>query len=159
MIHIHEELLSREQSEELIFFYNHNSNNSELHDGNHKIFLTNYRDDSFIKEITNRVDKLCKSLWLPPSYRMVLQNSALSKWSNGYFKESNRGNPEDIFAVLIFLNDNYNGGEINIDNTASIKPEVGKGVIFSNSKYYHSINEVKNGDGYVLCFWYINVNR
>jgi len=159
MIHIHEELLSPEQSERLIYFYDKNSENSETYGGTERIFLKNHKDNSFLKEIAGRVDRLCKSLWLPPSYKIALQNAELVKWSEGSSRGEHIDNPEDVFAVIIYLNSDYEGGETKIGSSIVVEPEVGKGLIFSNSKYYHSVNEIKNGNRYVLCYWYINVAR
>jgi len=159
MIHIHEELLSEEQCDELIAFYNKNSNRIEPYESTQTIRLRPFKHDPFIFSILNRIDKLCKSFWLPPSYTITLQNMELVRWPVGSYKGEHIDNPEDVFAVIVYLNDDYEGGETFFTPTLVIKPETGKGVIFSNSKYAHSVPEVKNKDRYTLALWYTKVYK
>tara|TARA_R100001129_G_scaffold44037_1_gene30260 strand:- start:106 stop:546 length:441 start_codon:yes stop_codon:yes gene_type:complete len=57
------------------------------------------------------------------------------------------------FAFIIYLNDEYNGGETIIDNI-KIKPKTGRIVLFSNGFYLHKVNEIKNKKRYTLIGWY-----
>ena len=57
------------------------------------------------------------------------------------------------FAFIIYLNDDYGGGETIIDNI-KIKPKTGRIVLFSNGFYLHKVNEIKNKKRYTLIGWY-----
>ena len=57
------------------------------------------------------------------------------------------------FAFIIYLNDDYSGGETIIDNI-KIKPKTGRIVLFSNGFYLHKVNEIKNKKRYTLIGWY-----
>ena len=59
----------------------------------------------------------------------------------------------DVFAALIYLNDDYVGGETCFENTKVI-PETGKLVIFSNHDLLHSVNMVKQNIRYTLALWF-----
>ena len=59
----------------------------------------------------------------------------------------------DVFAALIYLNDDYSGGETCFENTKVI-PETGKLVIFSNNDLIHSVNMVKENARYTLALWF-----
>jgi Rps23 Pro-64 3,4-dihydroxylase Tpa1-like proline 4-hydroxylase len=62
-------------------------------------------------------------------------------------------NQENKFAysVVLYLNDNYDGGEINFPNqNVKLKPQAGSMLIFpSNEPYVHEVNEVVSGNKYI----------
>jgi len=62
-----------------------------------------------------------------------------------------------ILSVVLYLNDNYEGGELYFKNQdITIKPTAGSIVIFpSNSPYYHESKKIKSGIKYMSPgFWY-----
>jgi hypothetical protein len=59
----------------------------------------------------------------------------------------------DSLAFIIYLNENYKGGETVIENL-KIKPRTGKIVIFSNGKLEHEVNKIEEGTRYTLIGWY-----
>jgi len=58
-------------------------------------------------------------------------------------------------SVLIYLNDDYEGGELEFPNfDIKIKPKAGTLVLFpSNYAYAHIAHPVKNGTKYVIATW------
>ena len=62
---------------------------------------------------------------------------------------------EDIFAAVVYLNDEYIGGETYFENY-KCSPSIGKLVIFSNNKILHQVSEVKEGTRYTLALWFIS---
>ena len=61
--------------------------------------------------------------------------------------------PGDIFATLVYLNNNYSGGQTKFREFA-IEPKVGRLAIFSNFSYYHSVTKVQRNERYTLAGWY-----
>jgi len=59
----------------------------------------------------------------------------------------------DKFAFVIYLNDDYKGGETVIEDLKIIKPEIGKLLTFNGVKYRHCVNEIKLKDRYTLIGW------
>ena len=59
----------------------------------------------------------------------------------------------DKFSFIIYLNNNYEGGETIIDGI-EIKPKVGRLIIFSNGFYLHQVNKITKGKRYTLIAWY-----
>ena len=59
----------------------------------------------------------------------------------------------DSFAFIIYLNDNFDGGETVIDGV-SIRPKIGRLVLFSNGIYKHEVKKVNKGIRYTLIAWY-----
>ena len=59
----------------------------------------------------------------------------------------------DVLSFIIYLNDNYRGGETIIDDI-KITPKTGRLVLFSNGFYLHKVNKIKDKKGYTLIGWY-----
>ena len=79
------------------------------------------------------------------------------RWPVGTFMkphldDNNKHNP-DIFAAMLYLNDDYSGGHTCFEHM-EVKPEVGKLIIFSNAHYLHYVNKVEGAERFVLSFWY-----
>jgi Rps23 Pro-64 3,4-dihydroxylase Tpa1-like proline 4-hydroxylase len=66
-------------------------------------------------------------------------------------------------SVVLYLNDDYVGGEINFPHVAdgiTIKPEAGSAIFFpSNFVFTHSVNEISDGIRYSLPSWYHNMKN
>ena len=64
-----------------------------------------------------------------------------------------------VLSVLLYLNDDYEGGEIEFQNSnIKIKPEAGSILFFpSNFLYVHEVYPVTKGPRYALPNWYHNV--
>tara|TARA_R100000687_G_C6381315_1_gene132755 strand:+ start:186 stop:641 length:456 start_codon:yes stop_codon:yes gene_type:complete len=59
----------------------------------------------------------------------------------------------DKLSFIIYLNDNYEGGETIVDGI-EIKPKVGRLIIFSNGFYLHEVKKITKGKRYTLIAWY-----
>lgn len=84
------------------------------------------------------------SLWKPTSY-------------SGVHVDSHTGYEFLQFATVIYLNDNYEGGEIFFPNqNFSYKPKSGDAVVFpcGGSEYMHGVSEVISGDRYTIAMWH-----
>lgn len=64
-----------------------------------------------------------------------------------------------VLSALLYLNDNYDGGEIEFSHSGiKLKPEAGSLLFFpSNFLYVHEVYPVINGKRYSLPNWYHNV--
>jgi predicted 2-oxoglutarate/Fe(II)-dependent dioxygenase YbiX len=58
-----------------------------------------------------------------------------------------------VFVVQLYLNDDFEGGSTVFEHM-EVKPETGKLIVFSNSKYLHYVTRVDKSERYVLSFWY-----
>jgi hypothetical protein len=65
-----------------------------------------------------------------------------------------------VLSVLLYLNDDYEGGEIEFRHSnVKIKPEAGSVLFFpSNFLYVHEVYPVTKGPRYALPNWYHNVS-
>jgi len=74
---------------------------------------------------------------------------------------TDHGSSSRTLSVVLYLNDNYDGGEITfpqVGNGVKIKPEAGSAIFFpSNYVFVHEVSEVSNGIRYALPNWYHNM--
>ena len=65
-----------------------------------------------------------------------------------------------VLSVLIYLNDDYEGGELEFPQSGiKIKPSAGSIIFFpSNFLYVHTVNPIISGKRYSLPNWYHNVS-
>lgn len=63
-----------------------------------------------------------------------------------------------VLSSVMYLNDNYDGGEIEFVNSGvKIKPEAGSIIFFpSNFLYIHEVHPITNGYRYSMPHWYHN---
>ena len=86
--------------------------------------------------------------------------SVLKYEKSGYLPEhSDHGISSRTLSVVMYLNDDYEGGEISFPQVGvTIKPEAGSAVFFpSNFVFTHQVAEMKSGIRYALPNWYHNM--
>jgi len=67
----------------------------------------------------------------------------------------NQGGREHIvYNSLIYLNDNFDGGQFITKNGISIKPEKGMLTFFNGQTVYHGVKKVLNKDRKTIIFWW-----
>ncbi len=108
---------------------------------------------SLDEEVVGRVNNLCNFFDSSSNLDYV----GIVRWPVGTFMkphvDNNNNHPKDIFAAMLYLNDDFDGGHTIFENF-EVKPEVGKLIIFSNSKYLHYVSKVEGSERFVLSFWY-----
>ena len=112
------------------------------------------------KEITN--DPIVKKVqsFIRGKLRLNLKiNSCqLQNWHINSFSKlhihSDEGRKETKYNSLIYLNDNYLGGEFVTKGGIIIRPKKGMLTIFDGQKVYHGVKRVKNNDRKTIIFWW-----
>ena len=110
---------------------------------------------SLDEEVVGRVNNLCNFFDSSSNLDYV----GIVRWPVGTFMkphtDNNNNHPKDIFAAMLYLNDDFDGG-YTIFEHLEVKPEVGKLIVFSNAYYLHYVNKVEGSERFVLSFWYNN---
>ena len=60
----------------------------------------------------------------------------------------------DSLAYILYLNDDFKGGETVFENNTIIAPKVGRLLLFTNGILLHKVNEITDGVRYVLAGWF-----
>tara|TARA_Y100000766_G_scaffold146669_1_gene125936 strand:- start:110 stop:715 length:606 start_codon:yes stop_codon:yes gene_type:complete len=110
-------------------------------------------EDELFKTVVHGITDLCKGF----DPNILLDYVGVVRWPVGTFMkphfDKNDVHGADVFAAMLYLNDDFEGGSTVFEHM-EVKPEQGKLIIFSNSKYLHHVSEVKNSERYVLSLWY-----
>jgi hypothetical protein len=153
MIFIQENFLSENQCNELIELYNFNESMSYQYRDTYPLIVTNTHIQ-WVEDIHKKVEFVCKKF---TNISIKLDKCEIVKWPKGSCQEYHYDPDTDVFAVIIYLNDNFDGGNTCFKFNPEIKitPERGKCLVFSNSIHLHKVEEVKNNTRYTLAYWFI----
>lgn len=142
---------------------------------NHKFYVYRHNminpDDYYAKELTEIADILYQSL-----DRALEHYLSLYPWGRNSIKADEPGDgvlrydsdgghlpahqdlgvSSRVLSTVSYLNDDYEGGEIEFRHSnVKIKPERGSIVFFpSNFLYVHEVMAIKNGTRYAMPHWY-----
>tara|TARA_X000001036_G_scaffold440042_1_gene493953 strand:+ start:2653 stop:3096 length:444 start_codon:yes stop_codon:yes gene_type:complete len=106
---------------------------------------------SSITGVTDTIESIAKSI--DPSVKLDL--CQVVKWPCNSKMDPHRDtNKNDVFAAIVYLNDNFVGGETCLEDFVC-KPEIGKLLMFSNSELLHWVNQVTEGTRYTIALWFI----
>ena len=84
---------------------------------------------------------------------MFVNYFEIVKWPTGVWQEPHKDFPHHYYTSIIYLNDNFEGGETVVGKT-TIKPKQGLMVLFAGDKEAHSVNKIKKGARYTIPCWY-----
>jgi hypothetical protein len=106
-----------------------------------KIFMTAY--------------KKCLDFYNADLYPFTNRSTPLIRFEKGYKMHEHADTAGD-FAVIYYINDDYEGGEINfMDHNLKIKPKANSFVMFpSNSDYWHEVLENTVKERYSATQWF-----
>ena len=88
-------------------------------------------------------------------YKLDVDNIPVKKWqvgaSMGPHADGYDGNKDLAFSLVAYLNEDYEGGEINFpDHNITIKPKKGSLIMFpSQTPFVHEVKRVVSGDRYM----------
>ena len=140
LILIYDNFLSIEECNNYINYFNNNKNKINKY---RDTFVLKMNDVLLLNKLKDefKIDKLQNP-----------DNLEIVQWPKDSFMRLHY-DTGDSLAFIIYLNEDYRGGETIIDNL-KIKPKIGKIVIFSNGQLEHKVNKIKEGTRYTLIGWY-----
>jgi hypothetical protein len=156
-IHVTENVLPKEEHEQLLN-YAKGIEAWETQPWGVKFFVSK----GMKKEIVDTLEKIfrtafdkCTDLY-NVELRVFERNEVhLIKFEKGY-KISEHADTAGDFAAIYYLNDDYDGGEINFpDHNLKIKPKANSFITFpSNSDYWHEVLENTGKERYSSTLWF-----
>lgn len=118
--------------------------------------------DKTSEEISNILDKIfmtayqkCLDFYNVDLYPFTNRSTPLIRFEKGYKMHEHADTAGD-FAVIYYINDDYEGGEINfMDYNLKIKPKANSFVMFpSNADYWHEVLENTVKERYSATQWF-----
>lgn len=118
--------------------------------------------EEMLKEIAKTLDKVfmlayekCLELYNVELYPFENGKIPLVRFEKNY-KMNEHADTTGDFAVIYYINDDYDGGEINfMDHNLKIKPKSNSFVTFpSNADYWHEVLENTGKERYSATYWF-----
>ena len=156
-------MLSKEDCEKLIKFFKKKSKKNfhkhETEDNVYNIVLELNTEKYFFKHF----DKLIKDL----NYIAKLLNNSmfeythLVKWPLKCYQPLHRdfAYEHTTLSSILYLNDDYDGGETYYEDGSFFKPKQGRIIFFDGQYYKHGVKEVLRNPRYTLATWYKKIEN
>ena len=107
--------------------------------------------DPIVEKVTNFLNKRFNLKLKIESAQ--LQNHHVNSFAGLHVHDHN-GREHIVYNSLIYLNDNFEGGQFITRNGIIIKPEKGMLTFFNGQTVYHGVNRVLNKDRKTIIFWW-----
>lgn len=112
--------------------------------------------------ISIRRDKICQTIKSLLETKLQLttkiQTVELQCWPKDSYSElhrhDDRGREKTDYNSILYLNDDFDGGEFYTENGIVVKPVTGRLTFFNGSEIKHGLNKVLNRNRYTIIFWW-----
>lgn len=151
--------LTDNECDEYITYMNEQEKNRETtrytKEGKYFDAINDKENDNIYKILGNYKELLNK---LDINYEKSKSNLAVSRYPEGSFFEKHydlprkKSNKTNTYKLLVYLNDNFKGGETIYyynDKIIKVKPQKGKALIF-NLDLYHEGSKIEKGEKYII---------
>ena len=125
-----------------------------------KLGAGNFSWDQRTVDITNSfiVTKVINFFKKKLNFNLKIQQAQIQNWNVGSESplhiHDHGGRNTTKFNSLIYLNNNFEGGEFYTKNGIVIKPKKGLLTLFNGKKVYHGVKKVSREDIFTLIFWW-----
>ena len=158
MIFILDGVLSSEECSELIAVYKDNKKFARVH-GKPETYPLNIHSIQNKKDVVIKASKKIKST-INEFIGNTLEpmNIELVRWPENscqdYHTDITTDGLEYELSSIAYLNEDFNGGCLQMIDGTKIRPKVGRLVVFDGRAYTHSVELIQNNDRYTLPIWY-----
>ena len=146
--------ISNVQSDNLITFHKShfdlNKENCLTHRNTHVI-------DPPVTHQTEQIYNMLTGFIKTINSNLQINYFQIVKWPTGESQPEHKDFDYHPYTSILYLNDNYTGGETIVDGTTII-PEKNKLIGFEGDKMTHSVNEITEGTRYTIPCWYKHAN-
>lgn len=119
---------------------------------------TDHEEQSYVYNDTNPLpindDELIACISRDFGVQFKLDNLEIVKRSVGSFMGNHVDNG-DSMSFILYLNDNFEGGETVLGNDTVIRPKTGRILVFTNGTLVHRVEKITRGDRFVIAGWFV----
>jgi|TARA_R100000482_G_C5010487_1_gene95435 hypothetical protein len=139
--------LSKEECKFLIEYYESNTENIEKFRDVFPLTL------HFVEKLNFLTFKLNK---IAEEFNAQIDWFQIVKWPKNSFQELHfdTAKKETVLSSIVYLNDNFEGGQTYFEEGTMFKPKKGRGLFFDGQYYKHGVTPVKKQIRYVVATWY-----
>ena len=115
--------------------------------------ISNEKNFIFIKRIISDINLYIKKI----DKNAFIDYCQIVEWPTNSSKNFHYDRAHQPYTSIIYLNDDFNGGETVIkmnEDYFGIIPKKGSITTFNGNKFEHCVKEVENGVRYTLPIWY-----
>ena len=145
--------LQKQECEYLIHYYEINYLKARKYKSYFPLVLQSNEIPFLQKKFNETVSKINGSEY---SYCGIVKwkpNTELYTHRDFEYTEKNVNNGH-VMASVVYLNDDYKGGQTFIDDGTVIEPAQGRAIFFDGIWYRHGVRTVKNNFRYTLAAWF-----
>jgi hypothetical protein len=148
VIVIFDNLFDVQECANLINEYEVNKHNAHEHRG------TKPLDLRFIPSAKEAIDRI--QLKVNSIFNVQYDWGEIVQWGEKTFQplHVDDASKETILTSIVYLNENFAGGNTVFDDGTLIKPIIGRCLVFNGMEYTHGVSEVSNGVRWTLPIWY-----
>lgn len=110
-------------------------------------------DDPIVSVVKNAIEQVVQ-------VNLTLRDAELTCWPTGAVSDlhihNEKGREQTDYNSILYLNDNFEGGEFYTNTGITIVPKTGRLTFFNGSKVYHGVKPVLSGYRNTITFWWIN---
>ena len=169
MFYFKDKFLSKDECEHLIKFWKDYPEEDKIIHNSTKVarLIRRSSGDRWIDDMFRYIGKKCAVL---VDEDIICDNAEIVRWKPNQFMKPHK-DYTDICSVVIYLNDDYEGGETGVrfndprGQELIVEPKQGRILVFSNGTlaghkdgYWHWVNKVKKSERYTLGLWYRRSN-
>ena len=146
-----DDFLSKEECHLLIKHYESNTENIKKFRDVFPLPLNFERELDFLTFKLNKVAK---------EFKAQIDWFQIVKWPIDSFQELHfdTAKKETILSSIVYLNDNFEGGQTYFEEGTMFKPKKGRGLFFNGQYYKHGVTPIKKQTRYVVATWYKKLN-
>jgi hypothetical protein len=139
--------LSKEECKFLIKYYESNTENIEKF---RDVFPLTLHFVEKLNFLTFKLNKIAEEFDAQIDWFQIV------KWPKNSFQELHfdTAKKETILSSIVYLNDNFEGGQTYFEEGTIFKPKKGRGLFFDGQYYKHGVTPVKKQIRYVVATWY-----
>ena len=139
--------LSKEECKFLIEYYKSNTENIEKF---RDVFPLNLHFVEKLNFLTFKLNKIAKEFDAQIDWFQIV------KWPKNSFQKLHfdTAKKETVLSSIVYLNDNFEGGQTYFEEGTMFKPKEGRGLFFDGQYYKHGVTPVKKQIRYVVATWY-----
>lgn len=153
-IKIHDNFLSTEECDKALNWLKTERLDTYVYNNKVQVVRDTRETKQFCLTISDRILSI-RSDWRDGLY---MRRGDLCRWDKGVgagvHEDTHQNYTDLIYSSVIYLNENYEGGEIHFPQQKIIhKPKAGQLITFP-SPYWHGVKLVENGIRYTLAMWH-----
>jgi len=142
--------LSHEECDSLIKYYKENEERLSVKHG--MIYPLKFKEGYHkFPDLVNRLNATAKLFG-----NNQINWMQIVKWPVGAFQlhHHDQSQPDITLSSILYLNDDYEGGQTNYEDGTIFKPKKGRFLLFDGTHHKHGVKEVKNNVRYTVATWY-----